>query len=81
LGVVIESREPFNFRAPRSFIGGIVHYPGITLETGKGKERFSDDFGTQEKKEFSPVPTGLVEETVKGIFLSWEKGIFGLEEA
>jgi len=78
--VIIESREPFNFQAPRPFIGGIIHHPGVAFQTGKRKERFRDYFGTQKKEQFSPAPTGLVEETVKSVFLSLEKGMSRLEK-
>ena len=75
--MVIESRESLNFGAPRSFIGGIIHHPGIARKVSKRKERFRDHFGAQEEKEFTPVPTSLVEETVKSVFLSLKNGILG----
>jgi len=78
--MVKKTRESLNFQAPRSFIGGIIHHPGIAFQTGKRKEHFRDHFGAQEEEQFSPAPTGRVEETVKGIFLSLENGMSGLEK-
>jgi len=68
LGVVIETREPFNLGTPRSLIRGIIHHPGIARKVSKRKEHLSDHLGTEEEKQFSPAATGLVEETVNGVF-------------
>lgn len=78
--VLLETIESFNIWVPKPFIGGIIHYPGILFQASKRKEYLSDHFGTQEKQQFSPVPTGLFEETVKGVFLSLENGMSGLEK-
>ena len=78
--MVKKTRETFNFGAPRSFIGGIIHHPGRAFQTGKRKERFGNYLSTEEEQELSPAPTGLVEETVKGVSLSLEKGVSGLEK-
>jgi len=79
LGVVIESRETFNLRTPRSLIRGIIHHPGIARKVSKRKEHLSGYCGTQEEEEFSPTATRLVEETVKSVFLSLKNGMSGLE--
>ncbi|HAX98705.1 MAG TPA: hypothetical protein DCY12_07430, partial [Candidatus Atribacteria bacterium] len=60
--------------------GGIIHHPGRAFQTGKRKERFGNYLSTEEEQELSPAPTGLAEETVKGVFLSLKKGMSGLEE-
>jgi len=78
--VIKESRQPFNLRTPRSFIGGIIHHPGVAFQAGKRKERLSNHFGAQEEEQFSPAAARLPEETVKGIFLSLKKGMSRLEK-
>jgi len=79
--MVKESRQPFNLGTPRSFIRGVIHYPGVAFKIGKRKECFTNHFSAQEKEKFSPAATRLVEKTVNGIFLSLENEIFRAENA
>ena len=81
LGVFKKSRKTFNTLAPGSLIRRIIHHPGISLCSGKGKEGFIHHFDTEEKQEFPPVTASLLEEMVNGVFLSLKGIIPGMEEA